>query len=52
MKTICEIARTGKVGDGKIFVSDLSDAIRVQTGEIGRRGDITAEIRGQETEVI
>ena len=35
VKTICEFARTGKVGDGKIFVSDLVDAIRVQTGESG-----------------
>ena len=35
VKTICEFARTGNVGDGKIFVSDLVDAIRVRTGEKG-----------------
>ncbi len=28
-------ARTGEIGDGKIFVSDLSDAIRIRTGEKG-----------------
>ncbi len=28
-------ARTGEVGDGKIFVSDLTDTIRIRTGEIG-----------------
>ena len=26
-------ARTGQVGDGKIFVSDLSDVVRIRTGE-------------------
>jgi len=30
-------ARTGEVGDGKIFVIDVQDAIRIRTGE---RGDI------------
>ena len=28
-------ARTGKIGDGKIFVSDLSHVIRIRTGETG-----------------
>ena len=28
-------ARTGQVGDGKIFVTDLADVIRVRTGESG-----------------
>jgi len=28
-------ARTGNIGDGKIFVSDLSDCIRIRTGETG-----------------
>jgi nitrogen regulatory protein P-II 1 len=26
-------ARTGKIGDGKIFVSDVSQVIRIRTGE-------------------
>ena len=30
-------ARTGKIGDGKIFISSIEDAIRIRTGE---RGDI------------
>jgi nitrogen regulatory protein P-II 1 len=33
--TILAVTRTGQVGDGKIFVSDLSDAIRIRTGEHG-----------------
>jgi len=32
---ILEGARTGKVGDGKIFVVDLPDCIRIRTGETG-----------------
>ena len=28
-------ARTGKIGDGKIFVSDLEQVIRIRTGETG-----------------
>jgi nitrogen regulatory protein P-II 2 len=28
-------ARTGKIGDGKIFVSDLEQVIRIRTGEFG-----------------
>ena len=33
--TIASAARTGKIGDGKIFVSDLSQVIRIRTGETG-----------------
>ncbi|HSG70565.1 MAG TPA: P-II family nitrogen regulator [Planctomycetaceae bacterium] len=35
VKTIVETARTGQVGDGKIFISDLDEAIRIRTGELG-----------------
>ena len=28
-------ARTGKIGDGKIFILDLEDCIRIRTGEMG-----------------
>ena len=28
-------SRTGRVGDGKIFISDVQDAIRIRTGERG-----------------
>ena len=31
--TIVEAARTGKIGDGKIFVSDIDKVIRIRTGE-------------------
>ncbi len=30
---ITETARTGKIGDGKIFVLDLAQAVRVRTGD-------------------
>jgi len=33
---IMESARTGKVGDGKIFIQRVEDAVRVRTGERGR----------------
>ena len=33
--TIIETAKTGKIGDGKIFVSDISKAYRIRTGESG-----------------
>jgi nitrogen regulatory protein P-II 1 len=33
--TILRTARTGQIGDGKIFVTDLSDTIRIRTGETG-----------------
>ena len=32
---ISEAARTGKIGDGKIFVTELPQAIRIRTGEAG-----------------
>ena len=35
IETIVSVARTGQVGDGKIFVTDLSDVIRIRTGETG-----------------
>ena len=35
VKAIIKAARTGEVGDGKIFVLDLQDVIRIRTGEIG-----------------
>lgn len=33
--TILRTARTGQIGDGKIFVTDLSEMIRIRTGETG-----------------
>lgn len=37
IKTILEAARTGDVGDGKIFVSDIKEAYRIRTGEKGNQ---------------
>ena len=34
--TIIEAARTGKVGDGKIFVSEIAEVFRIRTGEVGQ----------------
>lgn len=33
--TILKTAQTGQIGDGKIFVSDLCDVVRIRTGETG-----------------
>ncbi len=33
VKAIAEAARTGKIGDGKIFVSDIDSVLRIRTGE-------------------
>ncbi|WP_022852049.1 P-II family nitrogen regulator [Limisalsivibrio acetivorans] len=35
VSTISESAKTGKIGDGKIFVIDVKDAVRIRTGETG-----------------
>ena len=35
VEAIADSARTGKIGDGKIFVSDILEAIRIRTGETG-----------------
>lgn len=35
VNAVCESARTGQVGDGKIFVSSLEQIIRIRTGESG-----------------
>ncbi len=34
---IVETARTGKIGDGKIFVSNIDEVVRVRTGEKGKQ---------------
>ena len=35
IEAICRSARTGKIGDGKIFVYTIEQAIRIRTGETG-----------------
>ena len=35
IKSISKVAKTGQVGDGKIFLTDVSDAVRIRTGERG-----------------
>ena len=35
LQAIIEAARTGKIGDGKIFVSSVEQAVRIRTGETG-----------------
>jgi nitrogen regulatory protein P-II 1 len=35
LDTIMRAAQTGQVGDGKMFVTDLRDAVRIRTGESG-----------------
>jgi len=36
-ETIVEAARTGQIGDGKIFISEVINAIRIRTGEKGEK---------------
>ncbi len=35
VETICDAARTGNIGDGKIFIYDLERSVRIRTGETG-----------------
>ncbi|MBK9140492.1 MAG: P-II family nitrogen regulator [Verrucomicrobia bacterium] len=35
VQQICKAAKTGKIGDGKVFVSPVLDAVRIRTGERG-----------------
>jgi nitrogen regulatory protein P-II 1 len=35
VETIMDVARTGKIGDGKIFVFPVEEVIRIRTGERG-----------------
>ena len=35
IEAVSGAARTGKIGDGKIFVTDLSECVRIRTGETG-----------------
>jgi nitrogen regulatory protein P-II 1 len=35
LETIQTAARTGKIGDGKIFVTDVLEVVRIRTGETG-----------------
>ena len=35
IEAVCNVARTGKIGDGKIFLAALDQAVRIRTGETG-----------------
>jgi len=35
IEAISTAAKTGQIGDGKIFIADISEAIRIRTGETG-----------------
>ena len=37
MEAILQAAKTGKIGDGKIFVSPVESAVRIRTGETGEQ---------------
>jgi nitrogen regulatory protein P-II 1 len=41
VEAIIKAAHTGTVGDGKIFISTIDDAIRIRTGEMGKRAVAT-----------
>ena len=35
VQTVADAARTGKIGDGKIWVTEVSTMVRIRTGEVG-----------------
>jgi nitrogen regulatory protein P-II 2 len=35
LEAVCNVARTGKMGDGKVWMFELEQALRVRTGEMG-----------------
>jgi nitrogen regulatory protein P-II 1 len=37
IKVITEVARTGEIGDGKVFVTPIENAIKIRTGEVGEQ---------------
>ncbi len=37
IEAITKSAKTGKIGDGKIFVSSIEEAVRIRTGEVGEK---------------
>ncbi|HOW42078.1 MAG TPA: P-II family nitrogen regulator [Candidatus Omnitrophota bacterium] len=37
IRAICTAARTGQIGDGKIFVYPVEEAVRIRTGECGEK---------------
>ena len=37
VEALCSVAHTGKIGDGKIFVSELQQVVRIRTGETGEQ---------------
>ena len=47
VEAISQAAHTGKIGDGKIFVYDLSQAVRIRTGEMD--AEALKELQGLET---
>jgi nitrogen regulatory protein P-II 2 len=36
VEAITKAAQTGKIGDGKIFITNIDEIIRIRTGETGR----------------
>jgi nitrogen regulatory protein P-II 1 len=45
IEALCEGARTGEVGDGKIFVVPLEQAVRIRTGDTDERAVTPVESR-------
>ena len=42
LDTILRTAQTGQIGDGKVFVTDLSESVRIRTGEKGEEALLNA----------
>ena len=41
VSVICSAAKTGSIGDGKVFVLPMGEAVRIRTGETGASRDMT-----------
>ena len=46
IEAIEQSARTGKIGDGKIFVTDIEQVVRIRTGETGSEAVNVSAVRG------
>lgn len=46
---VCRVCSTGHIGDGKIFVTQIADAVRIRTGE---RGPQAIMDRAEETDLV
>ena len=52
IEAIVAAARTGRIGDGKIFVTTVEEAIRIRTGERGNEANLLHSVRSGERKLV